>query len=223
MPYRCRLFVFLTVVVFSSSRAAEPFALQADATHHWYKGNMHTHSLWSDGDNYPEVIATWYREHDYQFLVSTDHNVIQQGERWIDVVKNKGGRKAFDRLNETFPAEWIETRTVDIPEADRKEGEEATRTEVRLKTFDEVFERLAKPQAFLLIQGEEISDRFGRIPIHMCATNTSMPLTPLGGDSVVDVMQRNISAAVSHRERTGEKTLVHLNHPGLEFLLRHHR
>ena len=24
---------------------------------HWYRGNLHTHSLWSDGNDYPEVIA----------------------------------------------------------------------------------------------------------------------------------------------------------------------
>ena len=27
----------------------------------WWKGNLHTHSLWSDGDDYPEMIADWYR------------------------------------------------------------------------------------------------------------------------------------------------------------------
>jgi hypothetical protein len=31
---------------------------------HWYKGNLHTHSLWSDGDDYPEInistgLAPW--------------------------------------------------------------------------------------------------------------------------------------------------------------------
>ena len=25
----------------------------------WWKGNLHTHSLWSDGDDYPEMIAGW--------------------------------------------------------------------------------------------------------------------------------------------------------------------
>ena len=27
----------------------------------WHKGNLHTHSLWSDGDDYPEMIADWYK------------------------------------------------------------------------------------------------------------------------------------------------------------------
>ena len=40
----------------------------------WYKGNLHTHTLNSDGDSTPHEVATWYREHGYQFLVLSDHN-----------------------------------------------------------------------------------------------------------------------------------------------------
>jgi len=90
---------------------------------------------------------------------------------------------------------------------------EKDQLQVQLKTFDQVFEKLAVPQKYLLIQGEEITDRFKNSPVHMCATNTNDLLPPLHGDSVADVIQRNISAAISHRERTGQKTLVHLNHP----------
>lgn len=43
------------------------------------KGNFHTHSYWSDGNMYPEEVARWYRDHGYQFLAMTDHNLIQQG------------------------------------------------------------------------------------------------------------------------------------------------
>ena len=25
------------------------------ATNHWFKGNLHTHSFWSDGDDFPEM------------------------------------------------------------------------------------------------------------------------------------------------------------------------
>ncbi|MFN9459963.1 MAG: PHP domain-containing protein [Acidobacteriota bacterium] len=40
----------------------------------WYKGNLHTHTLNSDGDSTPIEVATWYREHGNQFLALTDHN-----------------------------------------------------------------------------------------------------------------------------------------------------
>jgi len=168
---------------------------------------MHTHSLWSDGDDYPEMIATWYKERGYQFLVFTDHNTLLKNERWVDVAKNQGGQPAFDALNAKFPSDWVVTRKQDDKE------------EVRLKTFDEIFAKLAVPQEFLLIHGEEITDKFKSKPIHMCATNTQELLPPTGGDSVVDVMQRNIDSAVSRRERTGVKTLVHLNHPNFGYAI----
>jgi hypothetical protein len=43
---------------------------------YWFKGNLHTHSLRSDGDSTPDQVAAWYRDHDYDFLVLTDHNVL---------------------------------------------------------------------------------------------------------------------------------------------------
>jgi hypothetical protein len=40
----------------------------------WYKGNLHTHTIHSDGDSSPEFVARWYKEHRYQFLLLSDHN-----------------------------------------------------------------------------------------------------------------------------------------------------
>ena len=42
------------------------------------KGNTHTHTLESDGDSPPELVAKWYKTHGYNFLVISDHNV------WVD-------------------------------------------------------------------------------------------------------------------------------------------
>ena len=42
----------------------------------WYKGNTHTHTVESDGDSPPEYVARWYKEHGYDFLVLSDHNVF---------------------------------------------------------------------------------------------------------------------------------------------------
>lgn len=192
-----------------ATETGDSLKLEADGSVRWYKGNMHAHSLWSDGDDYPEMIAKWYLDHGYQFLVFTDHNTLLNKERWIDTVSNKGGTKALEKLRSAgFPKNWIETRegSSDAPE-------------IRLKTFDEVFDLLTVAQEFLLIQGEEVSDRFGRLPVHLCVTNTSVLLTPLGGDSVVQVMQRNVDAALSHRARTGEAALIHLNHPNFYYAI----
>lgn len=40
----------------------------------WFKGNTHAHSNLSDGDSAPDKVARWYLDHDYNFLVLTDHN-----------------------------------------------------------------------------------------------------------------------------------------------------
>ncbi|MFM7834396.1 MAG: PHP domain-containing protein, partial [Planctomycetaceae bacterium] len=111
--------------------------LQAVDGQRWMKGNMHTHSLWSDGDDFPENLAKWYRDKGYQFLVFTDHNTLLQKERWFSLAKRKGSEKALQRLREQWPADWIESRG------------EGDATEIRLKTFDEIFARLAVPQEYL--------------------------------------------------------------------------
>ena len=198
--------IFVTGILLPTAYSQDVL-LKSGGQLQWRKGNMHTHSYWSDGDNFPESIAAWYKDRGYHFLVFTDHNTLHQNEKWIDVDKAKGGRTSLAALQTAFPGDWIVSR-----KADGKE-------EVRLKTFDEIFAKFAVPQQYLLIQGEEITDKFQKKPIHMCATNTNELIPPTGGDSVVDVMQRNIDAARSRRERTGVQTLVHVNHPNFGYAI----
>lgn len=167
----------------------------------WYRGNIHTHSLWSDGDDFPEMIAQWYKDHGYDFLSFSDHNTTQGGQRWVRIA-DATRTHAFAKLQARFPEGWVEERT-------NAEG----RLEVRLKTFDEVTAEIGSPGKFLLMPGEEISDRFRNIPVHLNATNLREPVPPMGGDSVYDVMQRNTDALVAQRERTGQPMIIHLNHP----------
>lgn len=205
------LAILAGVVWRSQQNAAVPDRqiLAADASRHWYRGNIHTHTLWSDGDDYPEMVALWYRDQGYDFLSFTDHNTLQAGERWIDVEKSKGGRRAFDKLLARFPSGWVEQRKT-----------EDDRLEVRLKTFDLIERQIARPGKFLLIQGEEVSDSFDSKPIHMNATNVREVLPPMKGESVYDVMQRNTDALVAQRERTGQPMLIHLNHPNFGYAVR---
>jgi hypothetical protein len=42
----------------------------------WFKGNLHTHTLNSDGDSTPDDVVRWYREHGYHFVTLTDHNYL---------------------------------------------------------------------------------------------------------------------------------------------------
>jgi hypothetical protein len=46
----------------------------------WYKGNTHCHTLHSDGDEWPRRVIRWYRDHEYNFIVITEHNTITEVE-----------------------------------------------------------------------------------------------------------------------------------------------
>jgi hypothetical protein len=49
------------------------------------RGNIHTHTTRSDGRQSPEEVATWYRDHGYQFLALTDHDVLLDPAEVADV------------------------------------------------------------------------------------------------------------------------------------------
>ncbi len=167
----------------------------------WWKGNLHTHSLWSDGDDYPEMIADWYRGNGYHFLGISDHNVLAEGERWIHREKNAGGERAFDKYLKRFGDDWVEHRVVKgVPQ-------------VRLKTFAEYNTKIAVPGSFLLMQSEEISDQFQGLPIHLNATNLKKQIPPQGGAGVAATLQKNIDAVLAQRKATGQPMFPHINHP----------
>ena len=194
-----RIFPCLLVALsLQFSAAAEP---------RWWKGNLHTHSLWSDGDDYPEMIADWYKTHGYHFLALSDHNIIADHERWISVAKSKGREGALTKYLARFGEPWVETRD---GEADR---------EVRLKMLSEFGPKLEEPGRFLMIKSEEITDRFLTAPIHINATNVQEVIKPQGGRNPVDVMQRNLAAVLAQRTRTGVPMFAHINHPNFGWAL----
>jgi hypothetical protein len=172
----------------------------------WLKGNLHTHSLWSDGNDFPEMIADWYRQNGYQFLALSDHNILSSVEKWIeaDLPVRRGGRNAIARCKDRFGGDWIETR--------RGEGEGA-KLEVRLRRLDEFRALFEAPDEFLMIQAEEISDAFEGLPLHVNATNLAEVVRPQGGTSVRDVIANNLRAVDAQSERFGRPMLAHLNHP----------
>ena len=166
----------------------------------WWKGNLHTHSLWSDGDDYPEMIVHWYKDQGYHFLALSDHNTLAEGERWIDTTRNNSGSSVFNAYVDTFGEEWVETR-------------EYEQFQVRLKTLEEFRPMFEEDGSFLLIQSEEISDGFNRKPVHVNATNIVEKIDPQGGNSIREVMQNNVDAVLEQRKRLNTPMFPHINHP----------
>jgi len=184
--------IFLVILV-----ACQP---ETTPSKRWYKGNLHTHSLWSDGDDYPEMIMDWYKSNGYQFVALSDHNILQEGEKWVRVPQNKIRQGAFEEYLAAFGEDWVEYRRDSV-------------LEVRLKTLVEYRSRFEVADSFLIIRSEEISDSYDGKPIHLNATNLQELVEPQHGNSVAEVMQNNINAVLEQRERTGEPMFPHLNHP----------
>jgi hypothetical protein len=172
------------------------------ASPRWYKGNLHTHSYWSDGDQFPEVILLAYRDRGYDFVSVSDHNVLARTDRWVAVDAMPNGEASLAEYRRVLGEEWVEARE------NRAGG-----LEVRLKRFDEYAGRVARPGRFLVIQGEEITDRFESRPLHVNATNVAEFIPPQGGASVADVLQRNITAVLDQRRVTAQPMFPHVNHP----------
>lgn len=171
----------------------------------WYKGNLHTHSFWSDGDDFPEMISDWYLTHDYDFLSMTDHNVLGTEVRWMKYseIERRGGPTALEKYRTRFGEDWVLERTA--PETDVRE--------IGLRPLVQYRELLEKPGEFLLMTGEEISDGVGRLPIHLNATNLESELRPARGETVREAIANNVRAVAEHAQRTGRHVMVHLNHP----------
>jgi hypothetical protein len=143
--------IVMAVVLFAArpkTQAPGP-STQAPA---WFKGNLHTHTLNSDGDSTPDEVVRWYREHGYHFLVLTDHNYLT----------------SVDGLNALHGAE----------------------------------------DKFLVVKGEEVTDRLGEKPIHVNALNPARFIKPPGGGTVVAMVQNMIDAI---RSADGVPSVNHPN------------
>ena len=66
---------------------------------------------------------------------------------------------------------------------------------------------------FLVIRGEEVSDKFGEAPLHINGLNLNTQVEPQGGTSVVDVLQRNVDAI------RGAGGIPHINHPNFRWAM----
>lgn len=209
---RASLAVLAAAALAIAARQDEPPGSSTPPVPRWWKGNTHTHTLWSDGDSPPEIVVDWYREHGYDFLVLTDHNHVQAGERWIGVGEDptaRWSRDDVDALRGRFGDRAVELR------------DRGGRTQMRLQTLAELQLRFAKPGSFLLIPGEEITcsyrakteTGFRDHPIHVNAINVADTIPPRGGDSPAHLMNAILRDVREHAAAAGQPVLTHVNHP----------
>ncbi|HEY1081535.1 MAG TPA: hypothetical protein VGE29_04695 [Prosthecobacter sp.] len=185
--------------------------VQADEPR-WYKGNTHTHSLWSDGNDFPEMISSWYKENGYDFLCMSDHNTLAEGDKWvaeatIEKKKLTLGRKVMEKCRDKFGDGWLVTRTND-------KGQ----TEVKLKTLEEYRPKLEEAGKFLLVQAEEVSAGYAKAPIHINAVNVTKAVQPLKDiTSIRETLRANLQLIAAEAAKMGRPVMAHLNHPNFRW------
>lgn len=205
--------VAAALLMFAGSQIqAADDAVSAAAAPRWWKGNLHTHTFWSDGDDFPDMVADWYRAHDYNFLALSDHNVLSQGIRWEKESKltKKAGADVVSKYVARFGDAWVERRG---------EGADA---EVRLKPLEEFRTLVEERGKFLMIPSEEISDKAEGVPVHINAANLKEPIAPLSGATVTEAITNNLRAVHDQAERAGREILAHLNHPNYHYAVTAH-
>ena len=167
----------------------------------FYKGNMHTHTLWSDGDDFPENVTGWYKENGYDFLVLTDHNIIQEGDKWRSMPDNhpallKPGTEIEKQPDEKTPGNFS----------------------VRLRQLDEFRSKFEEKGKFILIPGNEISCPAA---VHLTSFYQEKALpAPKGTETDRSRMIREAVFLVNdYRLQSGRNTYPALAHPNFRWAI----
>ena len=181
-------------------------------TKRWYKGNLHTHSFWSDGRAFPEQALNWYKSHGYHFCGLTDHNVFaEDGARWL-----KASRVAKNVL-----AEYL----AQFPNAEKRSV--GGKDEYRLKTFAEYSALLNEKERFLVLPAMEDTRNIcytatGQVRnLHMnCINLPGLPPEMAKGipyrvDNVpiVDFLRQEQTIFANYAKKLARPHLFMLNHP----------
>ena len=164
----------------------------------WYKGQLHCHSHWSDGNTLPELAIGWYKDNGYHFMSLTDHNVLQ-----LDPNKWKEVPAALINESKTkFGADWVETK------------EEEGKTLIRLKTFAELSQKINVPGKFLLVPGHEQNVGVAGLSLHANAINIteSIPF-PREFPSVAAAASSWRKASLANSTANNLEGFWMLNHP----------
>lgn len=211
MPSSSRLRLF-SICAFAGllALASLPAQVEPDPPARWWKGNLHTHTLWSDGDDFPEMITEWYRDKGYHFLALSDHNLLSTSERWMPVkaINARAGVDAFAKYRKRYGDSWVRTR------GSASDGS----YEVRLKTFDEYRTLVEERNRFLMIQSEELTGAAGDgRTLHMNASNLAEQLQYQVGSTIRETIVRNLQMVDESAKRTGREVMLHVNHPNYKW------
>jgi len=192
----------------------------------WFKGNLHMHTQWSDGQPLPEWAIDWYKAHGYDFICPSDHNIFQSDALRFDGFKfdNKpsdlaafqGETSLWKEVSPT--AGWPKLTQNRVEEALEKFGKDSVRTiqvdgrtYVRMKTFSELEQQFAEPGKFLMIPGfEQTGGCHNEQQVHVNFINVREVFPYISGEAPKDILEATFAKG---RELYGEDYLFTANHP----------
>jgi hypothetical protein len=146
------------------------------------------------------MSVDWYKSRGYHFLALSDHNILAEGEKTVEVAP-----EILEAYRTRFGADWVVV---------------ADGAKVKLKTLAEYRSLFEEPGRFLLIQSEEITNRLEEKSIHVNATNVKALIPPQVGSSVQEILQRCVDAVLDQRRETGQPMFPHVNHPNFGWSIR---
>lgn len=167
----------------------------------WYRGNIHMHSKWSDGNAMPEDAVAWYRDKGYHFVCLSDHQIVQTDTNaWLEIGSKQLSRKEADDYLKRYPAS-AQTK---------KEG---TKEFIRLKTVWELKRIFDRQGDFLMIPGLELNRVIAGRQVHMNAVNVYDTIPFRYGDTPTETFGRIENAVRAWGDEQQVPTLFMLNHP----------
>ncbi len=182
----------ITTLLISPLSSAEP---------QWYKGATHVHSLWSDGDGAPEIIADWFKTNGWDFVCFSEHNILMEGEKLVLVGgKSKLQADHITAIQSRFGNNWV------------KIVEQGGDRKMRLKTLEELSAHFNETGEFLLIPAEEMTTSGGNPHMNVINVREVVPGAPKEGDPQPK-MYGYLDAIEGQVAKHGVPMLVHLDHP----------
>ena len=175
----------------------------------WRKGQLHCHTVWSDGQALPEEALAQYRARGFSFVCLSDHDIFPtQTDHWVPVDRELGPwpwrltEASLERAEKLVPG-GIETKQV------------WRRKFVHLKSHAELARQFNEPDKFLVVPGQEVSRS-----CHMNVFNVDAKLE----EELTDVTGWDISRAnvTKVARRIRETYLRHAQPDDGSFLMMNH-
>lgn len=170
----------------------------------WYRGNLHLHTLRSDGWAFPDEAILLYKKLGYDFVALTDHHVVHEQESWFSGAKHKAFHAdRLKRFRERFPGFGPEERI-------GKDGG----TQYRLRPFRELAAAHNRPGEFLLLSGVEQEDRsLDRRVLHCNFINSTTSHIPKRVTNIESSLTKLLDLYDRTSGVSSNRSMFIVNHP----------